>query len=77
MKEESINAFSQYYEILDFIISDYQEEVVDGNVEAIFSYNIIHKNYDRDPDTVQYIKEAKERGDKYYQTYYCLLYTSS
>ena len=70
LKEESINAFSQYYEILDFIISDYQEEVVDGNVEAIFSYNIIHKNYDRDPDTVQYIKEAKERGDKYYQTYY-------
>jgi len=43
---------------------------VDGNVEAIFSYTIVHKNYDRDPDTVQYIKEAKERGDKYYQTYY-------
>ena len=44
--------------------------MVDGNIEAIFSYTIVHKNYDRDPDTVQYIKEAKERGDKNYQTYY-------
>lgn len=70
LKEEFINVFSPYYELIDFIISDYHEEVVDGNVEAIFSYTIVHKNYDRDPDTVQYIKEAKERGDKYYQTYY-------
>lgn len=70
LKEEFINVFSPYYELIDFIISDYHEEVADGNVEAIFSYTIVHKNYDRDPDTVQYIKEAKERGDKYYQTYY-------
>lgn len=70
LKEKSINTFSLYYELLDFIISDYQEELVDGNVEAIFSYTIVHKNYDRDPDAVQYIKEAKERGDKNYQTYY-------
>lgn len=70
LKEEFLNVFSPYYELIDFIISDYHEEVVDGNVEAIFSYTIVHKNYDRDPDTVQYIKEAKERGDKYYQTYY-------
>ena len=70
LKEKSINTFSLYYELLDFKISDYQEEIVDGNVEAIFSYTIVHKNYDRDPDTVQYIKEAKERGDKNYQIYY-------
>jgi len=70
LKEKSIDAFSLYYELLDFIISDYQEKMVEGNVEAIFSYTIIHKNYDRDPDTVQYIKEAKERGDKHYQAYY-------
>lgn len=70
LKEKSINTFSLYYELIDFIISDYQEEIVNGNIEAIFSYTIVHKNYDRDPDTVQYIKEAKERGDKYYQTYY-------
>ena len=31
---------------------------------------MIHKNYDRDPDTVEYIKEAKERGDSNYQQLY-------
>lgn len=70
LKEECINVFSPYYELLDFIISDYQEEVVNGNVEAVFDYKLITKNYDIDPDTVEYIKEAKEKGDKYYQTYY-------
>ena len=70
LKEEYTKVFSPYYELLDFIISDYQEEVVNGNVEAVFNYTVIEKNYDRDPDTVEYIKEAKEKGDKYYQTYY-------
>ncbi|AOT71237.1 hypothetical protein [Geosporobacter ferrireducens] len=70
MKEECRKAFSPYYELLDFQISDYQEEVVNGNVEAIFSYKLIHKNYDRDPDTVGYIKEAKESGNKNYQQLY-------
>lgn len=70
LEEESKNVFSPYYELLGFEISDYQEEIVNGNVEAIFNYKLITKNYDRDPDTVEYIKEAKERGDKYYQTYY-------
>jgi len=70
LKEECINVFSPYYELLDFIISDYQEEVVNGNVEAVFHYKMIDKNYDRDRDTVEYIKEAKERGDKNYQQLY-------
>ena len=70
LKEECINVFSPYYELLDFIISDYKEEVANGNVEAVFHYKMINKNYDRDPDTVEYIKEAKERGDKNYQIYY-------
>jgi hypothetical protein len=56
--------------LLDFIISDYHEEVVNGKVEAVFNYKMINKNYDRDPDTVEYIKEAKEGDDKYYQIYY-------
>ena len=70
LKEEFTNAFSPYYELLDFIISDYHEEVVNGKVEAVFNYKMINKNYDRDPDTVEYIKEAKEGDDKYYQIYY-------
>lgn len=70
LKEKYINVFSPYYELLDFIIYDYQEEIIDGKVEAVFHYKVIEKNYDKDPDTVEYIKEAKERGDKNYQIYY-------
>ena len=70
MKEESIAVFSSYYELLDFQISNYIEEVVDGDIEATFFYKIIHKNYDKDPDTVEYIKQAKESGNKNYQQMY-------
>ncbi|MDD4089898.1 MAG: hypothetical protein PHS04_17875 [Tissierellia bacterium] len=45
LEEECTNVFSPYYELLDFIISDYQEEVVNGNVEAVFHYKLITKNY--------------------------------
>lgn len=71
MENECRKAFSPYYELLDFQVSDYHEKVVDGNdVEVTFSYKLIHKNYDRDPDTVEYIKEAKESGNKNYQQMY-------
>lgn len=70
MKNECKKAFSPYYELLDFQISNYQEEVVNGNIEATFSYKLISKNYDKDPDTVGYIKEAKESGNKHYQQMY-------
>lgn len=70
MKEESTATWSKYYELLDFQISNYEEKVVDGNVEATFFYKIIEKNYDKDPDKVEFIKKAKESGDKLYQTYY-------
>ncbi len=70
MKKESIEVFSPYYELLDFQISDYQEKAVDGKIEAIFRYTIISKNYDRDPDTVEYIKKAKESGNKNYKQMY-------
>ncbi len=70
MKEQSIAAFSPYYELLDFQISNYEEKLVDGDVEATFFYKIIEKNYDKDPDTVGYIKEAKESGNPNYQQMY-------
>lgn len=70
MKERSIASFSPYYELLDFQISNYNELKVDGNIEATFFYKIIEKNYDKDPDTVKYIKEAKESGNKNYQQMY-------
>ncbi len=70
MKEESIAAYSKYYELLDFQISNYQERQVDGNTEATFFYKMIHKNFDKDPDTVEYIKELKDSGHKHYKILY-------
>lgn len=70
LEEESIKAFSPYYELLEFKITDYKEEIVDGKTQAEFLYTIISKNYDRDPDTAGYIKEAKESGSEYYQQMY-------
>ena len=43
---------------------------MNGNVEAIFLYKLISKSYNKDPDTVLYIKEAKESGNKNYQQMY-------
>ncbi len=67
LEEESKKAFSPYYELLDSTVSDYQEATVDGNVEATFGYTLVHKNFDKDPDTVDYIQKAKETGDPHYQ----------
>ena len=43
---------------------------MDGIVEATFFYKLIEKNYDKDPDTVGYIKDAKTSGNKNYQQMY-------
>ena len=58
--------YTPYYEILDLSISHWTE--ISPN-EANFFYKMTHKNYDKDPDTVPYIKEAKERGEYIYETY--------
>lgn len=70
MEERSIETFSPYYELLDFQISNYVENNTDEGLEATFYYKIIEKNYDKDPDTVGYIKEAKESGNINYQQMY-------
>ncbi len=70
MKAQSIAAFSPYYELLDFQISNYAEKSSDIGTEATFYYKIIEKNYDKDPDTVGNIKKAKESKSKEYQQLY-------
>lgn len=70
LQTESEDALSAYYELLEFKISNYEETIAGDTQEAIFNYTIVFKNFDKDPDTVEYIKEAKEKGDPYYQTYY-------
>lgn len=70
MWEESMEAFSPYYELLNHEITGYQEEEIKDHLEVLFFYKLIHKNYDKDPDTVGYIKEAKEQGNANYQLMY-------
>ncbi|MGG0345355.1 hypothetical protein [Brevibacillus porteri] len=70
MEEESKKAFSPYYELLEFTLSDYEEKTVDGKVEATFAYQVKYKNFQKDPDTVEYIKVAKEKNDPNYQQLY-------
>lgn len=74
LEAESREAFAPYYELLDFIISNYKEDKVkagdDEIIEATFFYTIISKNYDRDPDSVEYILEAKKNKSPHYQQLY-------
>lgn len=70
LKEESTAALSQYYELLNFQISNYAEKVVDDNIKTTFFYTIIVKNFDTNPDSIDYIKAAKDSGDKSYQILY-------
>nr|WP_244297541.1 hypothetical protein [Brevibacillus antibioticus] len=70
MEEESKKAFSPYYELLEFTLSDYEEKTVDGKVEATFGYQVKYKNFEKDPGTVDYIKAAKEKNDPNYQKLY-------
>lgn len=65
MQEEFYRVYSPHYEILDLQVTNWQQT---GN-EATFRYRKNYKNYDKDPDTVDYIREARERGDKNYEIY--------
>lgn len=66
LKNEFNRVYSTYYEILDLEISNWNE----NNNEATFFYTMTFKNYDKDPDAVSYIKEAKGKGDmKSYEIY--------
>jgi hypothetical protein len=65
-----IQIFSPYYDALRFAMSNYKEHIDGDTLTATFSYTMTHRNYYKDPDTVPYIREAKESGSTYYQTYY-------
>lgn len=70
LTQEATETYSPYYEILGTEIVDYVENETEDEYSAIISFKVIHKNYDKDPDTVEYIKAAKERGSSEYQTLY-------
>ncbi len=62
--------YKPYYEVLGFESKNVTFIKNKDNIEATFWLIMITKNYYKDPDTVDYIKKAKETGNKYYQTLY-------
>ena len=67
MEQEMYRVFSPYYEILSLEINNYEETITETGAEATFFYTMTKKNYDRDPDTVQYIIDARENGSDGYE----------
>lgn len=70
MWDETNKTFSKYYELLGYKLDNYEEFYEDGVLNATFLYTFYHKNYDKDPDTVGYIKEAKLKNDPNYEILY-------
>ncbi|MGL4798110.1 MAG: hypothetical protein ACRCWY_01750 [Cellulosilyticaceae bacterium] len=71
LQQKLLPHFEAHYEVLGDGLSYYKETILeDGSIEALIMYTVKYKNHDKDPDTVGYIKEAKEKNDPYYQTYY-------
>lgn len=66
LEQEFHRVYDKYYDIQGLTISNWQEN---GN-EATFFYKMTYLHYNREPDTVDYIKQAKERGQKEYETLY-------
>ncbi len=71
LKEEFERVYTPYYDIQSLEISSWNER---ANY-ATFFYKMTYLYYNRDPDTVEYIKEAKENGSSYevlYEDYLAL-----
>lgn len=62
--------YIRYYKVLGFEAANVEYVEADGKIEAKFNLAIVTKNYYKDPDTVEYIKEAKERGSASYLILY-------
>ena len=61
LKNEFQRVYTPYYEIISLEISDWNEN--DSGDEATFFYTMTFKNYYKDPETVDYIKNSKETMD--------------
>lgn len=65
-----VPAYTPYYQMKGFKVSDLRYYEDDTGIEFEFIFTMIHQNYYKDPDTVDYIKEAKENNSEYYQQMY-------
>ena len=66
LEKEFHRVFDSHYDIKSLTISNWNE---DGS-QATFFYKMTHTYYNRDPDTVDYIKKAKESGSPNYEKMY-------
>ncbi len=58
--------YDPYYDVQSLTISDWKEN---GN-EATFNYNMTYIYYNRDPDKVEYIRQAKAEDEERYKEMY-------
>lgn len=73
VEKEFIESNKPYYDNnklikLNIMSESYNEE--SKKYDIAFSYTVEYSNYYKDPDTVEYIKEAKENGSKNYPKLY-------
>ena len=66
LEGEFHRVYDQYYDIQSLEISNWHEK---GN-EATFFYKMTWLNWNRDPDTVEYVRTAKENGSPHYEKLY-------
>ncbi|MBQ7986393.1 MAG: hypothetical protein IJ304_03905 [Clostridia bacterium] len=66
LEQEFHRVYDPYYDIQSLTISNWEEN---GN-EATFFYKMTYIYYNRDPDTVEYIQKAKEKGQEQYKILY-------
>jgi hypothetical protein len=62
--------YTPYYQVLGFEFTNVDHVQTDNVLEVTFFLKMIVQNYYKDPDTVEYIKQAKENGSKYYKQLY-------
>lgn len=63
LNRESYRVFSPYYDILNLYITDWQQT----GSEAIFSYSMNFQYYNRDPETVEWLIQERERDPEGHQ----------
>jgi len=66
LEEEYHRVFDPYYDIQSLTVSNWEQ----NGSEAIFHYKMTHTYYNKDPDTVDYIKKAKEEDLSRYERLY-------
>ena len=67
LEQEFHRVYDPYYDIQQLIISDWDQA---SGSEATFHYKMTWLNYNRDPDTVAYVTDAKKQSQSTYETLY-------